>query len=137
MSAGISDEGVLKRLLQHMNSMTPSRRLSLRELASSREPRYTGRDGREYAMSRDELDRITEALRRRGLYDVRLPILVMAEASHEQPVWKVEGEEECAVVSEVLGRQEEESRSKMHLYAPHMAQLRRELPTTTVCLYMP
>lgn len=137
VTAGISDDGVLKRLLQHMNSMSPARRLSLRELASSDEPHYTGRDGREYAMARDELDRISEALTIRGLYDVRLPIVVMAEASHEHSVWKVEGEEECAVVSEVLGWREQEPRSRMYLYAPHMAQLRRELPTTTVCMYMP
>jgi len=109
----------------------------LRELVSSNDPNYTGKDGREYTMSREELEKIARALRKRGLFDLKLPIIVMADAGHEQSVWRVEGEEECAVVAEVLGRDEQEGRSRMYLYGPHMAKLRRELPTTTVCLYIP
>ncbi len=137
MSSGISGEGVLRRLLEQMNSQAPARRVRLREVVSSVDPHYVGKDGREYAMSREELERIASALRRRGLYDLRLPIIVMADASHQQSVWRIEGEEECAVIAEVLGRSEPESPSRMFLYGPHMAVLRRELPTTTVCLYIP
>lgn len=137
MSSGISEEGVLRRLLEQVNSRTPARRVRLREAASSKDPHYVGKDGREYAMSREELERIASALSKRGLYDLRLPIIIMADASHQQPVWRVEGEDECAVIAEVLGRPESESPSRMFLYGPHMAVLRRELPTTTVCLYVP
>jgi len=137
MSAGISEESVLRKLLQNMNSGAPSRRARLRELTSTEDPHYTGRDGREYSMAKGELDRIFKALRTRGMFDVRLPIVLMADAGYEQSVWTVEGEEECAVVAEVLGRREWETRSRLHLYGPHMAALRRELPTTTVCLYLP
>lgn len=66
MSSGISEEGVLRKLLQQMNSRTPSRRIRLRVFASSHDPHYPGSDGREYALSRDELERISEALGRRG-----------------------------------------------------------------------
>lgn len=137
MSAGISEESVLKRLLQHMNAKAPSRRVRLRELMSLDNPHYFGKDGAEYSMSKAEIDRISVALRRRGIFDLKLPIIFMADAAHDQSVWRIEGEDECAVVSEILGRSGQETTSRMYLYGPHMAELRRALPTTTVCLYVP
>ena len=137
MTSGISDEGVLRKLLQQMNSQIPVRRHSLRSLMTSEHPCYTGKDGREYAIEMGELSMVRSIIEGSGHFDVKLPILVMADARHEQPVWRVEGREECAVITGVLGRAADSEKSTLFLYGPHMAVVRRELPTTTVCMYLP
>jgi len=68
--------------------------------------------------------------------DVKIPIVLMADPGHEQSTWRVEGEEECAVISGVLGREVTGGKERMFLYGPHMADLRRKLPTTTVCMFL-
>jgi uncharacterized protein (UPF0216 family) len=129
--------GVLRKILQQINSQVPTKRISLRELLTMQEPGYTGRDGTKYVIAEEELSAVKDALTRRGHWDVKLPILLMAESSQEQSTWKVEGEVECAVVSQVLEREETGPRSPLYLYAPHIAALRRKLPTATACMFMP
>ncbi|MGQ9586844.1 MAG: DUF61 family protein [Thermoplasmata archaeon] len=137
MTGSISEEGVLKRLLQQMNAHVPMRRQRLSELMEMSEPHSEGRDGRRYMISNDELLLIRAALARVGLRDVKIPIVLMADPGHERSTWRVEGEEECAVISGLLGREDTGGKERMFLYGPHMADLRRKLPTTTICLFLP
>lgn len=137
MSGGIGDESVLRRLIQQMNSKAPSRRLSLRELLEMPEPCYQGRDGERYSIGKDELKLISTLVTELGLPEIRLPIVLMADASYEQSVWRVEGRAECAIVSRMLGRECAEPKEKLFLYAPHVAALRRRLPTATTCAFVP
>jgi len=137
MTGPISEEGVLRKLLQHMNSQVPSKRMRLSELLAMSEPHYVGRDGGEYAVSKEELKLIKEALGLLGVDDIRLPIVIMADSSHEQSAWRVEGENECALVLHLLGKSGPETKSKIFLYAPHVATLRRKVPTATVCMLVP
>jgi len=136
MTGSISEEEVLKRLLQQMNAHVPSRRRRLSELVEMQEPHYDGRDGQQYLISKDELLLIRAALAKAGLRDVKIPIVLMADPGHEQSTWRVEGEEECAVISGVLGREVTGGKERMFLYGPHMADLRRKLPTTTICMFL-
>jgi len=101
------------------------------------EPSYQGRDGQRYSIAKDELRLISDIAAELGLLEIRLPIVLMADASHEQSVWRVEGQAECAVVSRVIGRAGTEGRERMFLYAPHVAALRRRLPTATACVFVP
>jgi len=137
MSGGIGDESVLRRLILQMNAQMPSRRVSLRRLLDSAEPGYEGRDGAMYAIDPEELKMIVGIVAELGLYDVRLPIVLMADASHEQSTWRVEGRAECAIVSRLLGREPAEAKDRIFLYAPHVAILRRRLPTAIACAFMP
>lgn len=137
MSEGIGDESVLRRLIQQMNSQMPSRRLSLRALLAMPEPAYEGRDGARYAISVEELKLVSSIASELGLFDVRLPIVLMADASHDQSVWRVEGPAECAIISRIIGREMVGSKDRIFLYAPHMAVLRRRLPTATACAFVP
>ena len=68
---------------------------------------------------------------------MKIPIVLIADPGHPQSTWRVEGEDECAVISRVLGREGNEHKDKMFLYGPHMAELRRKLPTTTTCMFLP
>ena len=137
MTGSISEESALRKLLQHMNSQVPSKRMRLSELLAMSEPHYVGRDGGEYAVSKEELKLIKEALDLLGIDDIRLPIVIMADSSHEQSAWRVEGEIECTLVLHLLGKSCSEIRSRVFLYAPHVAALRRKVPTASVCMLLP
>jgi len=137
MSGPISEEGVLRKLLQQMNRQAPSKRFRVSELLKMSEPSYVGKDGHNYSFSVDELRIVKDSLDSLGLDDVRLPIVLLADSSHEHSVWRVEGEIECALVCQLIGREFKEKRDRLFLYAPHVAMLRRRVPTCTVCLFMP
>ena len=137
MSTGIAEEGVLRKLLQQMNAHLPSKRIRLSELLMSKEPSYADREGRKYVLREDELTKIQSIVRERGLGDIKLPIVIFAESSHERSVWRIEGRDECGVIAAVLARPPDPEVQRLFLYAPHLALLRKELPTTTVCMVGP
>jgi uncharacterized protein (UPF0216 family) len=137
MNAGISEEGVLRKLLEQMNAHVPSRRQRLSVLLRMEEPHYVDRNGREMVIERTELELIRDALRERALADVKLPIILIADAGHAQSTWRVQGEDECAVVASILGRDARGTTDRLFLYAPHVAALRRKLPTATACIFVP
>jgi len=136
MVSGLGEEGVLRKLLAQMNSHIPRRRLRLSELLTEREPCFESRDGTSYVVERKELEAIQQMLAAHGYSDVRLPILLMADPTMSQSAWRVEGREECAVISEVLGRGDQEVLERLTLYTPHLAVIMRRLPTTVVCMYL-
>ncbi len=132
MVSNLSDTRVLKRLLEHMNITLPANRERLSELLESKEPSYVGRDGSRFVLDPDELALVRNVLIDSGLVDMKLPILIFADASHEQSTWRVEGREECTVIAKILDR---EVREPLYLYLAHMAVIRRKLPTTTVSVF--
>jgi len=135
MASGLSNERVLKKLMEKMNASLPTKRVWLRDLLRSENPSYHGRDGHEYSIEREELILIKNALDASGLKDVKIPILMFADTGHEQSVWRIEGREECAVISHVIGKGELRPRDPTFLYLAHMTLVRRRLPTTTVSVY--
>jgi len=137
MRGSISEEGVLRKLLEHMNSQVPSRRVRLSDLLAMPEPHYIGRDGAEYVISNEELELIKDSIVSLGMSDIKLPIVIIADSSQEQSAWRVEGESECALVLHLLERDNQERKERILLYAPHMAALRRKIPTATVCMLVP
>ncbi len=136
MAAGVGDEGVLKKLLAQMNSHVPSRRSWLSELLSMREPSVRGRDGRDYVIHRSELEKVKAILLEHGLSDIKLPILLMADTTMSNPMWRIEGREECSVIAHILGRAQAEPPDRLILYTPHISIVIRELPTAATCMYL-
>ena len=137
MSSGISGEGVLKKLLEQMNAHVPLRRRRLSELLQMDEPSYTDRNGRELSIDRTELELMKGLLDDCGLSDVKLPIVLIADAGQSQSTWRVEGKSECSLVSAVLGGKGRARSEKLFLYGPHVVELRRRLPTATTCIFVP
>jgi len=133
MASGLSNERVLRKLLEQMNSAIPARRIWLSELLEMDSPSYKDRDGREYALDRSELLLIRDLLSEYGLKDVKIPILLFSDTSQEQSAWRVEGSEECSVIARLLNR---EVRDPMYLYLAHMSVIRRKLATTTVSVFV-
>ena len=107
------------------------------ELITSEDPHYLGKDGSRFELDDLELRAVTKALSEIGERDVRLPILLIGDASQSGSMWKVEGSVECALISSILGRPLGSDRERMFLYAPHLIALRKRMPTTTTCIFMP
>ncbi len=124
-------------MIQQMNAGLPAKRMLLSELLEMSEPHYVGGDGREYVLERKELETIRGILDKKGLRDVKLPIILIADASMEQSTWRVEGETECEVMMDVIGRNPPHPKERLFLYAAHLSVIRRRLPTTTVLMFLP
>jgi len=136
MRDGIGSDRVFKKFIHHMNLTSPSRRISLRELLAQETPSYPGRDGREYHLAMRELHLLKDIIDRLGIYDIKLPIMLYGESSFEQSTWRVEGDNECRVIAEIIEKSPS-SNGKLLLYSPHLLVLRRKIPTATVCIYIP
>lgn len=124
-------------MIQQMNSSLPAKRILLSELLKMQEPHYVGRDDRKYLLEKPEIELIESILKNHGVADIKLPLLLIGDASMEQSTWRIEGETECMVIMEILGRKPSERKDKIFLYAAHMSIIRRKLPTTTALMFLP
>lgn len=136
MDRGIENERVLQKLISQMNISSPRRRAWLSELLKSDKPCYDGRDGKRYYIDRVELLQIREVADRLGIFDVRIPIILFGDASDDYPVWRIDAEDESRIVSEMIDHRFVRD-GKLTLYAAHLARLRRKLPTSTICIFLP
>jgi uncharacterized protein (UPF0216 family) len=136
MSGGIENEQVLQKLISQMNASSPRKRVWLSESLKLDRPCYEGRDGKRYYLDKAELMLIRGALERLGIFDIKLPIVLFGDPYSDQPCWRIETEEESRVVSEIIGHHFIRD-GKLTLYAAHLSELRRKLPTTTVCIFLP
>ena len=136
MDRGIENERVLQKLISQMNISSPRRRVWLSELLKSDKPYYDGRDGGRYHVDRAELLQIREVAKRLGIIDVRIPIILFADTSSDYPAWRIDAKDESRIVSEMIDHRFVRD-GKLTLYAAHMTRLRKKLPTTTVCIFLP
>jgi uncharacterized protein (UPF0216 family) len=128
-------EGEVRKLLESMNRHVPARRPSLRQLLEMEEPHYVGKDGNKYLIRREELELIASLLDPWDSDRIKLPIVVMTDAS-EGGMWKVLGKLEVAVVSQIVGRKPE-FEDRMRLFHPHVVELHNKLPTATTTMFSP
>lgn len=119
-----------------MNLSSPRKRVWLSELMKLERPYYEGRDGRRYHIDKSELLLIRETSERLGIFDIKIPIVLFADHSADQPAWRIEAEDDSKVISEIIEHRFVRD-GRLTLYAAHMSILRRKLPTTTVCVFLP
>ena len=130
------DQLSIEKLIQSMNRHVPSQRTSLEQLLEQEEPSYRGKDGTEYRLKREELERISSLLEEREKRKLRLPIYISTDTTYPGGAWKIRGKIEVKVVSKLLQREPEKD-DEMRLFFPHVNDLRKVLPTATTVLYMP
>lgn len=122
--------------MESLNQHLPTQRRRLSELLEMAEPQVEGRGGVAYHLDAEELREIAGWLTEGQRALLRLPILLIAETAAEQSAWRVSGRLESLVVANAIGRPPPDG-DELRLYAPHLAELRRRLPTTTTALYLP
>ena len=118
-----------------MNRHVPARRPTLGQLLEMEEPHYTGKDGNQYLIRKEEIELIASLLDPWDRDRIKLPIVVMTDTS-EGGAWKVLGKLEVAVVSKIVGRRPE-FEDRMRLFHPHMVELSNRLPTATTTMFSP
>jgi uncharacterized protein (UPF0216 family) len=118
-----------------MNRHVPTRRVSLGELRRQEEAGYQAKDGRRYHISKEEIELVASLLEPWDQERIKLPIIIMTDAS-EGGMWKVMGKLEVRVVSQLVGRSPE-FEDRMRLFHPHVVELRRRLPTATTTVFSP
>jgi uncharacterized protein (UPF0216 family) len=130
------DQLAIEKLIQSMNRHVPAKRSSLEQLLEQEEPNYRGKDGTEYSLKRNELEKIASLLDERERRKLRLPIYISTDTTYPGGAWKIRGRIEVKVVSNLIKREPEKD-DEMRLFFPHVNDLRKILPTATTVLYMP
>jgi uncharacterized protein (UPF0216 family) len=130
------DQLAIEKLIQSMNRHIPAKRSSLEQLLELEEPNYRGKDGTEYSLEREELEKIASLLDERERRKLRLPIYISTDTTYPGGAWKIRGRIEVKVVSNLIKREPEKD-DEMRLFFPHVNDLRKILPTATTVLYMP
>ena len=130
------DQLSIEKLIQSMNRHVPAQRTSLEQLLEQEEPGYKGKDGNEYSLKKEELEKIASLLEERERRKLRLPIYISTDTTYPGGAWKIRGRIEVKVVSNLLQREPEKD-DEMRLFFPHVNDLRKILPSATTVLYMP
>jgi len=130
------NENVLRKLITSLNQHFPKSRMPLYDALRSERPVYTGKDGKEYSMSKEELVRISQTLPESRWHFLKVPIIIRGDSSGEASGWIVSGKDECVVLASISRKNlpAEKEACEMKIYMPHLMDIRRALPTTTVVM---
>lgn len=124
-------EELLKaELLRYANKHIPYARKTLKELLSEDFPHIICRDGSRHYFHRKELEYLASLLPREAWQLIRLPILIVLSPELGEGAAVVNGNLECYIVCKILGLKYE-GQSRMIIYRPQIAELRRKLRTAT------
>ncbi|MDH7509317.1 MAG: DUF61 family protein [Methanomassiliicoccales archaeon] len=129
-------DGAFEKFIASMNRHIPSTRRRLIDLLREESPCYTGKDGNRYAISKNEIEYIASLLDDVEKERLRLPIFIVTDTSYPGGAWKVSGKIEVKLISRIIGR-EPENEDEIWIFYPHLMELRKRLPTSTTCLYVP
>ncbi len=130
------NEASLQKMLALMNNHLPTARRYLTELMGEDTPEYLGKDGVHYRMDKAEMELVASLLDPLDKVRLRLPILVSTDTQGDTNAWRVSGSVESRLVGKLLGR-EPDADEEIRFYFPHLNELRKKLPTTTVVMYVP
>ena len=126
----------VEHLLNDINAHAPVNRRSLAEYIDSEDLSYNTRNGHTCSMAIEEIELLNSVCNEQEKFLLRLPIIVLTDTSYSQSVWKIEGRTEVSVVSKLLSRKPLRD-DLMHLYHPHLVELRKMLPNSVIVLFVP
>ncbi|MCL2608210.1 MAG: DUF61 family protein [Methanomassiliicoccaceae archaeon] len=126
----------IEHLLKGINAHAPVNRRSLAEHTDSGDLTYRTGSGHTCDMTTNEITLLNNVCTEQERFLLRLPIMVMTDTSFSQSVWKAEGRTEVSVISKLLSKKPLRD-DLMHLYHPHLVELREMLPNSVVVLFIP
>ncbi len=121
------------RFIQTLNLHLPAKKRTLKELLLENKPRVKTRDNKTHFFDKKELEKLASLIPEEEYGRLRLPIFLEMSASMERGAVKVSGKLECEVIKKILGI--EKAGDSITLYYPHLAKIRKELPTTTQYMF--
>ncbi len=123
-------EEYLQRELRLVNLHLPYKKRSLAELLQEDFPHIVLRDGSTHYFKRRELELLASITPRHLWKELYLPILLEVSPEYGEGAVVIKGKIESMVVSKIL-ELEWNNESRIIIYRPQVAILRRKLPTTT------
>lgn len=113
--------------LKKLNESLPRERRHISELLIEPKPLYRSLSGEEVLMNREEVSEFAKAIPKEKLGLVRLPIVIVREASMKRGSYLIDGNEvEIEAVNRVLDRPPYDNK---YLFRPDVMELIRRFPT--------
>ncbi len=129
------------KFIQTLNRHLPRKRRTLKELMLEDKPSIKNLDGSTHSFDKKELEKLASIIPEWEHDRLRLPIYLEMSSSMERGTIRISGRIECRVINRVLkedGTPEErgaEEKDSMIIYYPHLAKIRKELPTATQFMF--
>jgi uncharacterized protein (UPF0216 family) len=114
--------------LKIVNKHLPLKRFTLRELLNMELPHVILRDGTIHVFKRSELEKLKQHLSSEELEKLQLPIIVILRPDISEGMGYVEDPVAARILARFLGIEHNQG-SKLTLYRPHIAVLRRHFDT--------
>jgi hypothetical protein len=127
----------LRGELRVVNAGLPQRQKRLATLLSEKYPHVLCNDGSTHSFKRSELGYLASILDTDEQEALPLPMLIEVGANQAETAIVCEGKVEEKVVSKVLNMPVTREETRIRLYKPQLALLRRKLKTTTVYVFSP
>ncbi len=126
----------LASVMAELNSNLPVGRRTLEQMVDSGDYSYKTKDGSEVVISKEQIDLLWTLCDEGEKIRLKLPIFVSTDTSYETGAWKIEGKDEAAVVSRILGKTLIKE-GYLRLYHPDLKELRQKIPDSIMIVFRP
>ncbi len=129
------------RFIQTLNRHLPKKRKTLKEHLQEDKPYTSNLDGTTHSFDRKEMEKLASLIPEWEHSRFRLPIYLEMSSTMERGTIRISGRIECRIMkmilddSETSEKRDSEQKESMTIYYPHLAKIRRELPTTTQYMF--
>lgn len=129
------------KFIQTLNRHLPAKRRTLKELLLEEKPSIKNLDSSTHSFDKKELEKLASMIPEREHNRLRLPIYLEMSSSMERGTIRISGRLECRIISRILQEGEmpeergAEEKGYMIIYYPHLAKIRKELPTSTQFMF--
>ncbi|MCX9012831.1 MAG: DUF61 family protein [Candidatus Methanoperedens sp.] len=129
------------KFIQTLNRHLPRKRRALKELLLEEKPSIKNLDGSTHSFDKKELEKLASMIPEWEHDRLRLPIYLEMSSSMERGTIRISGRLECRIINRILheGEAQErkgaEEKDSMIIYYPHLAKIRKELPTATQFMF--
>jgi len=130
-------QNYLRGEFQVLNAHIPLKPKSLFELLKEEYPSVAAKDGNVYLFKKKELTYLAGLLSPEEQKTLLLPILIEVITGQDEVAVIAKGQIEAKVISSVLGMPVNVQGSRIRLYKPQLAELRKALKTATQYIFSP
>jgi uncharacterized protein (UPF0216 family) len=127
----------LKDELRIMNAYLPCMQKSLADLLKEESPSIPCNDGSNHLFKKKELTYLTDLISKEDQAKLLLPIIIKVTPGMEKTEVVCQSEIEERLFSKILGMKLTAENSRINIYAPQLAVIRKILKTTTQYLFSP
>jgi len=126
----------LSTVMAELNSNLAVGRRTIEQMMDSKDYSYKTKDGSQVIIPEEQMTILWSICDNGERIRLKLPIFVSTDTSYETGAWKVEGKDEAAVVSRLLGKTLLKE-GYLRLYHPDLKDLRKKIPDAIMVVFRP